>query len=75
MPIYEFACQSCGHAFETLVSNSESTVRCPSCDAGEVKKQFSTFAAHTNATHEAPCQTPACGYDAGACGSGMCGSR
>ncbi|MBI5186554.1 MAG: zinc ribbon domain-containing protein [Nitrospinae bacterium] len=73
MPIYEFVCESCGHPFEAIVPNFSSTAPCPSCKGREVKKQLSVFAAHTNPGGEAPCQTPACGYKSGACGSGMCG--
>jgi putative FmdB family regulatory protein len=44
MPIYEFVCEHCAHAFEKLVSSSRSRVECPACHSAKVTKQFSTFA-------------------------------
>jgi putative FmdB family regulatory protein len=44
MPIYEFTCDACGHAFEKLVSSSRSRVHCPRCESPKVTKQFSAFA-------------------------------
>ncbi len=43
MPIYEYACQDCGHNFEKLQRISDDPVRdCPSCEAeGTVKKLVS----------------------------------
>jgi len=73
MPIYEFICDSCKHAFEAIVPNPSATAPCPSCRGEKVTKQFSTFAAHTHPHQDAPCQTSTCGYQKGACGSGMCG--
>ncbi|MFL5906192.1 MAG: FmdB family zinc ribbon protein [Solirubrobacterales bacterium] len=49
MPIYEFACQSCGHRFEELVGShvgvEEARVTCPDCGSGEVERLLaSTYA-------------------------------
>lgn len=44
MPIYEYVCAGCGHAFEALVYGSE-RARCPECEGTELEKQLSTFAA------------------------------
>ena len=44
MPIYEFICDACAHAFEQRVQSSRSRVACPQCESGKVTKQFSTFA-------------------------------
>lgn len=42
MPIYEYACQSCGYEFETLQKISEAPlVDCPSCGAAELRKKVS----------------------------------
>ena len=42
MPIYEYACRSCGYEFETLQKISEAPlVDCPSCGAAELKKKVS----------------------------------
>ena len=44
MPLYEYACESCGEQFEVIASSSESEdVRCPEC--GEpARKLLSGFA-------------------------------
>jgi putative FmdB family regulatory protein len=42
MPLYEYRCDECGHAFERLVFHEEGSVRCPRCDGG-VKKLLSSF--------------------------------
>ena len=44
MPIYEFICEECEHAFEKRVSSSRSRVHCPQCESAKVTKQFYTFA-------------------------------
>ena len=47
MPIYEYACRSCDHRFEELVSSYGTLVACPQCTSGEVEKLLSTFSAKT----------------------------
>jgi putative FmdB family regulatory protein len=42
MPIYEYACESCGHQFEKLVSIGAPAPPCPECEAREVRKRVST---------------------------------
>jgi putative FmdB family regulatory protein len=46
VPIYEFACQSCGHRFEELVGShvrlEAADVVCPECGAAKVERQLST---------------------------------
>jgi putative FmdB family regulatory protein len=44
MPIYEFVCDACEHAFEKRVPSNRSRVVCPKCESAKVTKQFSTFA-------------------------------
>lgn len=44
MPIFEYTCLKCGKEFERLVLGKDVEVRCPSCEATEVSKHFSTFA-------------------------------
>jgi putative FmdB family regulatory protein len=65
MPIYEYACESCGTKFEKLVRRSEDVKECPSCASTKLAQQWSTFAARANgiAKDAAP---------AGRCGGGMC---
>lgn len=41
MPIYEYACESCGHRFEKLVSMSADAPPCPDCEASDVRKLIS----------------------------------
>ena len=42
MPIYEYACQSCGHIFDVLQKMNEPLlVDCPECSKPELKKLVS----------------------------------
>ncbi len=50
MPIFEYECRSCGNAFEKLVPNSASKVKCDKCNSEEVDKQLSTFSARIGAS-------------------------
>jgi len=43
MPIYEYACRSCSHEFETLVRNGEAP-SCPRCAGAALDKKLSVFA-------------------------------
>jgi len=61
MPIYEYVCAACGHAFEALLYGSE-RARCPECESDELEKQLSTFAARGATQPETP-----------AAGCGTCG--
>jgi putative FmdB family regulatory protein len=67
MPLYEYRCRNCGKRFEVLqrVSATAEGVICPECGAGEVEKQFSTFASSVSGS-PAPCGAPS----AAACGTG-----
>jgi putative FmdB family regulatory protein len=63
MPIYEYVCKNCRHAFELLVSGS-SKPKCPKCESGKLEKQHSVFAANvkeggrgTPQMSPAPCGT------------------
>lgn len=40
MPIYEYACRSCGDAFELLVLGSE-VPACPSCESADLERRLS----------------------------------
>jgi putative FmdB family regulatory protein len=57
MPIYEFACQSCGHEFEVLVMGAERP-ECPECGTKKLDKKFSTFSSGGSST-------PDCDYATG----------
>jgi len=42
MPIFDFACDKCGHQFEKLVIRSDSpSPNCISCESDQVSKQVS----------------------------------
>lgn len=41
MPIYDFQCQRCGHAFEALVRSSSAVPTCSACASTEVGRQVS----------------------------------
>jgi len=67
MPIFEYVCRSCQHAFELIVQGSKRP-RCPSCGAAGVDKQLSVFA---TAGRD---DDGACGADFGSGGGcGTCG--
>jgi putative FmdB family regulatory protein len=40
MPLYEYTCLECEHAFETLVFNGED-VECPQCHGQRLDRQWS----------------------------------
>ena len=41
MPIYEYACESCGHRFEKLMKIGAEPPPCDDCGTGDVKKLVS----------------------------------
>jgi putative FmdB family regulatory protein len=46
MPIYEYRCKKCGHAFDHLARTLADTAsRCPKCGARNPAKQLSNFTA------------------------------
>ena len=61
MPIYEYACQDCGSAFELLV-RADTVLECPQCRSAQLAKQLSVFAT-ASAAEAAPAMA------AGPCGS------
>jgi putative FmdB family regulatory protein len=73
MPIYEYACQSCDHRFEELVSRYGTLVACPQCTSGEVSQLLSTFSARTVGGDQPAPRAPA--PRAGGCCGGGCGCR
>ena len=74
MPIYEYRCRKCSHAFEKLVSRSDSpSGDCPKCGAPKPEKQLSTFSASMASASAMPCASGACPTPS-ACGGGGCSS-
>ena len=66
MPIFEYACQGCGNAFELLV-RSDTVPECPQCHSHQLDKQLSVFATAAAGAEPAmaagPCGT--CGHPDG----------
>lgn len=46
MPIFEYECRVCGHAFEELVfgAEDEAELRCPACGADKPERRLSACA-------------------------------
>ena len=72
MPIYEYVCDDCTHAFEVIV-HREADARCPQCDGTTLARQLSVFAVGsgertpTGSSAVAPCGTCGDVRGAGAC--------
>ncbi len=73
MPIYEYCCDSCDHAFETLIRGSGDAPHCPKCGGIDLAKQFSVPAS-AQAGGKAGGSLPVCEMpsSASACGPGHC---
>ncbi len=67
MPIFEYACQSCGNQFEKLVRRADDAVECPECQSQKLATRYSTFSARANGMTKEAAPRPA-----GGCGAGMC---
>jgi len=50
MPMFDFVCTSCQHAFEALVRGSAQPA-CPACGSTAIEKQLSLPAIKTSTTH------------------------
>ena len=75
MPIYEYICQDCGHAFEKLVPRAGTPVECEKCASSRVEKQFSVFSAAVSSPTAACAAVENCPA-AGGCGChGKCGCK
>jgi putative FmdB family regulatory protein len=64
MPLYGFACKSCGHMFQTLVRSSD-VPACPACDSAELEQQLSLIASPAKGGSD---PEPMCAGGSGACG-------
>ncbi len=51
MPIYEYACGSCGKQFEHLVMRGQEPTACASCGATAIERLFSLPAIKSEGTH------------------------
>ena len=82
MPIYEYHCGPCDHAFETLVRGPSDVPHCPECGGIDLNKQFSVPASVHSSAGASASSLPICnpnagpspfgGCGAGGCGGGMC---
>ncbi len=55
MPIYEYACRSCGHAFERLVLPPATTAEvapCPSCQSSDLERVPSRLSVSSDSTRQ-----------------------
>lgn len=70
MPVYEFACSTCGEKFEKLCTMSvdDSAVECPECHSVGAERQLSSFYS-MSAQSSSP--APPCG-SGGGCATGQC---
>ena len=68
MPIFEYACTSCGKEFELLVRNSSRPPECPGCSGTDLRKKLSAFATISSAASaqaEFPASCHVCGHPGG----------
>jgi putative FmdB family regulatory protein len=74
MPMYEFQCEPCDHAFETLVRNASDVPHCPKCRGTTLLKQFSVPAAARTTSGAAASLPMAQAPSGGGCGAPWCGT-
>lgn len=74
MPIYEYACRTCGNEFEKLVRPSSPAPECPDCHGGDLAKKLSGFAVASSASSVsmAPTAPGPCGSCGHPDGPGSC---
>jgi putative FmdB family regulatory protein len=52
MPIYEYECKACGHAFEYLLLHNSPAAKCPSCGKKNLQKMISKCAVSSEGTRQ-----------------------
>ena len=74
MPIYEYACESCGERFEQLVRSmtAEPKICCPKCSSDKASRSLSVFAVNGESSKSSGGDAPGCGRcgGPGPCASG-----
>ena len=72
MPIYEYQCGDCGHAFEHFHRSSTDAApsRCPACGGSRVERKMSVISAPPQAGPAQKCPMPAAGACSGCCNTG-----
>jgi putative FmdB family regulatory protein len=68
VPLYEYTCRDCEHAFETLVFDGEE-VECPECRSHRLQRQFSVPARPRAERDALPMS---CNPNLPPCGPGCC---
>jgi putative FmdB family regulatory protein len=68
MPLYEYTCRDCEHAFETLVFDGEKA-ECPQCHGHRLQRQWSVPARPRAEDHSLPMS---CNPNLPPCGPGCC---
>jgi putative FmdB family regulatory protein len=71
MPIFEYVCAECDHAFEFLLRGSEQPA-CPACHGHDLKKQLSVFAVSTSGPRSSAPTAGPCGSCGDPRGPGSC---
>jgi putative FmdB family regulatory protein len=74
MPMYEFRCEPCDHAFETLVRSTSDVPHCPKCKGTTLLKQFSVPAAARATSGTATSTSLPISQGGGGCGAPWCGT-
>lgn len=76
MPIYEYACGKCGHAFERLARNlNDGAKTCPKCGAANPRKAFSSFSARVPTAASQACDRCSTSPSCPGAGKRCCGSQ
>jgi len=62
MPIYEYRCDECGHAFEMIrsVSQSDQELHCPICKSPNAKRLMSVFSSCPTSDSSSAGSAPSC---------------
>ena len=63
MPLYEYICRKCEHAFEVLqpMGGDGEDLRCPACREVGADRQLSTFAGRASSPGAGSASASACG--------------
>lgn len=74
MPVYEYACATCGNRFEKLrpMSRMDEQAPCPDC-GGDSRRVLSVFAAFSSSSNGETKAIQGAGGGCGGCGPGGCG--
>jgi putative FmdB family regulatory protein len=71
MPLFEYACQSCGKQFEAFVT-TERAPACPSCHGEELQKRLSSPGLVSGGNAAKAAEAPSgCRAQGGQCGCGL----